>query len=233
MEQLVCRNCQGAFSGNFCPQCGQKHVTIPYSFRSIGQLAVSNLDFNRGFFFTFAFLLWNPGKVTTTYLGGNTRKFTDPGRYFVSVFTLAAIGLFLKTYFWSSALQLDSNTHQAAPEIADALVTSLEPFLVSIPWMVTVAIMNYLLFRSARNAVEHLIIALYFVLQLVLVALLLWPLFFMVGSSIFSLMLMYMLWFNFNVFKGHWVVSIAKSLASLAVQMALIFGVGRVLFGLT
>ncbi len=68
---VICKNCDNLFSGNFCPNCGQsiKEFRLPISFLVI-DLVGNMIAFDTRFWKTLKEILFQPGKMTNDYLQG-------------------------------------------------------------------------------------------------------------------------------------------------------------------
>jgi hypothetical protein len=90
-----CRNCQKAFDGSFCPNCGQKDVDLGRPFRELlGEVVKETLEIDGRAYRTVRYLLTKPGALTAEYLAGRRRSYTPPLRLYlvisVSFFLLVA-----------------------------------------------------------------------------------------------------------------------------------------------
>ncbi len=70
--EKTCKNCNGAITGNFCANCGQKGSVHRYSFRYFVENdlihGIWNLD--NGFFFTIKELFKRPGHSIREFING-------------------------------------------------------------------------------------------------------------------------------------------------------------------
>jgi hypothetical protein len=90
-----CRNCQKAFDGSFCPNCGQKDVDLGRPFwELLGEVVKETLEIDGRAYRTVRYLLTKPGALTAEYLAGRRRSYTPPLRLYlvisVSFFLLVA-----------------------------------------------------------------------------------------------------------------------------------------------
>lgn len=144
-----CPNCSNTFDGNFCPNCGQKKLTHPYTLKSLLLSVIDAFDFNRGFLFTLYKLLTTPGKLLTEYLAGKTKPYNNPVKF---LFTLVA--------FVSIVALLGSDE-----EIGLLLFLPI----ISIFFTYTV-VFNFVVYKSRFNVVENFISSLYLTSALVFIA---------------------------------------------------------------
>ena len=120
--------------------------------------------------------------------------------------------------------------NQLSPEVnrPDSPFKMILPYLFILPLLLFFSTLNYLLFRSERNFVEHLIIGTYEVSQIIVIIGLSIPLelvdksvpIFLFGPS----MLLYLFWFNYKNFGER--KSILLSLLSIAIIIALMAYIG-------
>jgi uncharacterized protein DUF3667 len=104
-EDSVCRNCSTPLSGDFCPNCGQKHMDLERPMTQlIGEVINESLDIDGRALKTLRTLLLQPGVLTSEFLAGRRRTFTSPLRlylvisalFFVLIAWLAANGVLLE-----------------------------------------------------------------------------------------------------------------------------------------
>ena len=100
MKTKKCLNCERAFEGNFCPDCGQsaseKRISAHYILHDIPH-SVFHID--RGFFYTFKRLFLHPGRVAEDYLRGKRVQHFRPFAY---VMILTALSAFIvKLLMWA------------------------------------------------------------------------------------------------------------------------------------
>ena len=85
-ENVVCKNCDTKFNGEFCPNCGQsiRDYDKPFSF-IIYNFAGDFFAFDTRFFHTFVALLFKPGFLTKEYFEGRRVKYAPPFRVFIFI----------------------------------------------------------------------------------------------------------------------------------------------------
>jgi hypothetical protein len=88
----TCANCQTVFSGNFCPECGQKGH-IHRSLAAIGHDIMHGvLHLDGKLWETLPLLTFKPGQVTRRYIAGERAKFVSPMAMFLfTVFAMFAV----------------------------------------------------------------------------------------------------------------------------------------------
>jgi Protein of unknown function (DUF3667) len=80
-ENTACRNCNTPLNGDFCPNCGQKHMDLERPvMQLIGEVLHESLDIDGRAFKTLRTLLLQPGVLTCEFLAGRRRTFTSPLR---------------------------------------------------------------------------------------------------------------------------------------------------------
>jgi|GEM_PF-1903885 len=195
-------------------------MLVPYNIKSIYLSLAESFEFDRGFFATLITLFVNPRVVIDTYLSGNTKRFSSPFRYFVTFLTLGTL--------------ISVVVSQLSPEVTrpDSPSKMIFPYLLILLLLLFFSTLNYLLFRSARNFVEHLVIGTYEASQVVAIIFLSIP-FELVDKSapvllIGPSMVLYLLWFNYKNFGGR--KSILLSLLSLVIIVALMAYIGFLIY---
>ena len=88
----TCANCQTAFSGHYCPQCGQK-AHIHRSLAAIGHDIMHGvLHLDGKLWETLPLLAFKPGQLTRRYIAGERAKFVSPMAMFLfTVFAMFAV----------------------------------------------------------------------------------------------------------------------------------------------
>ncbi|WP_285713721.1 DUF3667 domain-containing protein [Erythrobacter oryzae] len=89
---VTCANCQTVFSGNFCPECGQK-AHIHRSLAAIGHDIMHGvLHLDGKLWETLPLLTFKPGQLTRRYIAGERAKFVSPMAMFLfTVFAMFAV----------------------------------------------------------------------------------------------------------------------------------------------
>jgi len=88
----TCANCQTVFTGNFCPECGQKGH-IHRSLAAIGHDIMHGvLHLDGKLWETLPLLTFKPGELTRRYIAGERAKFVSPMAMFLfTVFAMFAV----------------------------------------------------------------------------------------------------------------------------------------------
>ncbi|MFY0674781.1 MAG: DUF3667 domain-containing protein [Bacteroidia bacterium] len=129
--QIVCKNCETEFEGNFCPNCGQstKEFERPVRFLIIDLLG-NMFAFDTRFWKTFIAVLFKPGALTLDYVNGHRVKYMPPFRFFifVSFFFFLALKLFSAQMLNNDAQNTDfiSITDIEQDSTAKAVLDSIE-----------------------------------------------------------------------------------------------------------
>jgi hypothetical protein len=89
---VVCANCQTVFSGNFCPECGQK-AHVHRSLAAIGHDIMHGvLHLDGKLWETLPLLTVKPGQLTRRYIAGERARFVSPMAMFLfTVFAMFAV----------------------------------------------------------------------------------------------------------------------------------------------
>ncbi len=89
---VTCANCQTVFSGNFCPECGQKGH-IHRSLSAIGHDIMHGvLHLDGKLWNTLPLLVFKPGDLTRRFIAGERAKFVSPMSMFLfTVFAMFAV----------------------------------------------------------------------------------------------------------------------------------------------
>ncbi|SEP56689.1 DUF3667 domain-containing protein [Neolewinella agarilytica] len=93
MENTTCLNCQTAFSGHFCPNCGQKASTRRYSWSYVfSKDFLSDIfNFDRGFLHTLRDLSYRPGHLVNDYLQGKRKTYFNAVGFLLIVLAIEAL----------------------------------------------------------------------------------------------------------------------------------------------
>lgn len=94
---ITCKNCGHQYEGNFCPNCGQRHIDKRFNLKdSVIWVFVSIFNMERGFVPTTLQLITRPGETIRKYLNGITIPYAHPFRF---IFIWATISALLTVYF--------------------------------------------------------------------------------------------------------------------------------------
>ena len=85
-RRAPCQNCGAPLVGEYCHQCGQRHVPelgVLYLVRRFLESALDLEDLERGVGQTLRRAAQNPGRVARRYVDGERREFVNPLGYFL------------------------------------------------------------------------------------------------------------------------------------------------------
>lgn len=86
---MICKNCKGSFTGQFCNHCGQKSsvgkITLP---NFINEVSESFFQIDKGFFYTLKELCIRPGRSLNEYLAGKRKSHFKPISYLLTLSTV-------------------------------------------------------------------------------------------------------------------------------------------------
>jgi len=132
-ENVVCKNCETTFSGNYCPNCGQsvQDYDKPFSFIFYNFLG-DFFAFDTRFFRTLLALIIRPGFLTKEYFRGRRVRYAPPFRIFIFVsfvlFLLLQIytNRGLTTVLDSEITAIDSNSVNSIDSLLVQMNTNLD-----------------------------------------------------------------------------------------------------------
>lgn len=161
----ICKNCETAFEGNFCPFCGQsastKRIDAHYLLHDIPH---SVLHIDKGLPYTFFQLSINPGKALLAYLKGKRVRFFKPFAYVIILSTLSS--LFIKTVSKESHIESKNTILSLFSHYPSVLIFALIPLVAIISWFV---------FRKKQlNYWEHFLIHTYLAAQINIILIILY-----------------------------------------------------------
>jgi hypothetical protein len=85
-QEILCKNCENRFSGNYCPQCGQSVKDYDKPFRFIIIDFMGNLfAFDTRLWNTLKNMLFRPGKIEQDYSEGKRARYMPPFRLYVFI----------------------------------------------------------------------------------------------------------------------------------------------------
>lgn len=86
LESFVCKNCETAYKGFYCPNCGQskKEYEKPFGFLIV-DLMGDMLAFDSRLWKTLKSVLFKPGHMAKEYIEGKRVKYMPPFRFYVFV----------------------------------------------------------------------------------------------------------------------------------------------------
>ncbi len=170
---VQCKNCNAEFSGTFCSDCGQKHITERITVRRIfSELFSSLTNLEKGFWYTFKMLFVNPGEVIRNFINGQTVRYYSPLRYLLLWIALS-VGLSLSTGLYDRQQEKvqDITAYSDKPEVAEKqrqlqqqVNAEMRKYLNFMPLLILpfMALASYWVFRKrGQNYAEHLVLNAY------------------------------------------------------------------------
>lgn len=144
MKKILCKNCDTTFLGNFCNNCGQRHIGNQrlQMKEVITDFFDNTFNIHKGFFFTLWNLFIKPGKVAQAYISGKRKSYINPTRFMV-------IGLALQTFidYWFKTPEIiKQDDYFYFSFLSEAMNTSMEI------WNVKLAV-EYILLANLFNIV--------------------------------------------------------------------------------
>lgn len=162
---ILCKNCDTAFQGQYCPECGQKssvaRVTLKHVFTELRQHFI---NFDQGFLFTIKQLMLRPGHAIREYLEGKRVHFIKPVRF---VFWMTTINFLLFHYLQLDRWMMENiakDRSEKQRQFTEGFMQYLfdHPVLVQVIMIPSVAFFSWLFARKrGYNYAEHLVLSAY------------------------------------------------------------------------
>lgn len=164
---INCKNCNRAYEGIYCPDCGQKFIDHRFKLKdSIYWILASVFNFEKGFLFTTKQLILKPGEVANHFLNGITIRYTHPFRFLFIWATVAAlISVYTNTFEEVGVMgnKLVGQSNEQIEQTRKMLVflkQYMSLFLLSIVPLFSLG--TYWIYKRKKfNYAEHLIIVSY------------------------------------------------------------------------
>lgn len=123
---IECANCGHTFTGNYCPECGQRVDREITATDVVGGFVQEFADIERGIWSTLVGLSLHPGTVLQEYLQGAQRQLINPGRYLL-ITTLFSYSI-TQLLVWIGAMESPTATVSSLDDtgIQGALATILQ-----------------------------------------------------------------------------------------------------------
>lgn len=145
---ITCKNCHYEFEGEYCPQCSQKVLAIPYTLKTAFPWIEDMLEFDRGYLFTMKQLFTDPRQLIIDYLSGITQRYSNPIRTLLLTAALLLVLGSVIDYF-------DPPNEEGIDEYIEHFV-----YGSAAVFSLFVFAFNVRIYRE-RNITEHAIIAIY------------------------------------------------------------------------
>ncbi len=82
----LCKNCDAALDGPYCPACGQRDVDLERPFLELAsEVLKETFDVDGRAWRTIKMLLAQPGRLTSEFLAGKRKSYTPPLRLYIFV----------------------------------------------------------------------------------------------------------------------------------------------------
>lgn len=223
MNNTNCKYCGTPVTDKFCPSCGQRYLTTPYSSEIISFLLAQTVDFGANYFKTLWTLFIKPNKVVSTFLSGNVKKYVDPLKYLVLTVAILILWDWLVVYITGDPDEVNENTE-------------LLMYLILFVFTLFMILANKIFWQQFKW-VEHLIIGIYLAVQMSVIILIIYT-----GETLtldwrliesetidkayhFNILFIYYLYYNISVFHKRKFLTFIKSL------MILLIGLGILMIG--
>ena len=161
---IVCKNCDTTFNGNFCPNCCQsastKRIDAHYILHDIPH-SIFHID--KGLPYTFFQLSKNPGKTILAYLNGKRVRFFKPFAYVIILSTLSS--LFIKIVSNETHAENSNSIFSLFSHYPSILIFALIPIVAFISWLVFI--------KRNFNYWEHFLMHTYLAAQINIILVLL------------------------------------------------------------
>ncbi len=186
METVCCKNCGNEFSGNFCPECGQKAKTSKIDIKYLREEAKYTLfHLNNGFFYTTKELFTRPGHATREFVEGKRVRHYKP---ILFLFVLAGLYGFLLNAININALQVVTPQGKEYEAVHDAMHWMARHYsLAELLFLPFTALASWLAFRVWQyNYFEHLVINAYGAGLRLAIQIIVFPLSVLAAGTVFS-----------------------------------------------
>jgi hypothetical protein len=162
----TCKNCGTRSELHYCPACGQRISVYKVTFReTLDDLMDSLFTVNAPLIITLKSLILNPGKLFTSYLEGQRRKYYKPVAFFLLT---TLIYLIIRSLLGINIFENSSIVVEDSAETGELLTKGRNFMLLNINnllffFVFTLAFFNKLFFYSKQTLAEYLAIAFYLV----------------------------------------------------------------------
>lgn len=116
-----CLNCGAKLQGDYCHECGQKNKDIQLSFFKLLKNFFDEITFfDNKIFTTLKLLIYNPAKLTQSYINGKRMRFVPPFRLYLFLSSIYFIFAVSNMKEGISKIKLNEN-----PELAEVMQDSI------------------------------------------------------------------------------------------------------------
>ncbi|WP_297763091.1 DUF3667 domain-containing protein [uncultured Muriicola sp.] len=161
-----CKNCGTRSKLHYCPACGQRISVYKVTFKeTFEDLADALFTVNAPLIITLKLLIINPGKLFTSYLEGQRRKYYKPVAFFLLT---TLVYLLIRSLIGINVFENSSIVVQDSAETGGMLTKGREFMLLNINnllffFVFTLAIVTKLFFYSKQSLAEYLAVSFYLV----------------------------------------------------------------------
>jgi len=183
---IICKNCDGQVSGNFCSGCGQRADTHKLNMHFIlHELQHGLIHFDKGVLYTSKQLLTRPGHTIREFLEGKRVRHFQPLSFVIVFATFYGL---LWHYLISD--RLHASLIEPRNDITGAsgkIITWItEHFAFDcLILIITSTLVSYFIFKKRKyNLAEHLVLNTYLMGLFVIVSLLVFPIVYIFGNAL-------------------------------------------------
>ncbi len=174
---IICKNCDGQVSGNFCSSCGQRADTYKLNMHFIlHDLQHGLFHFDKGILYTAKQLLTRPGHTIREFLEGKRVRHFQPLSFVIVLATFYGL-------LWHYLIfdRLHASLTEPGEDITRAswkIVTWITEHFAfdGLILIITSTLVSYVIFKKRKyNLVEHLVLNTYLMGLFLIVSLLVFP----------------------------------------------------------
>lgn len=166
---IICKNCNHSFEGNFCNNCGQTADTHEINFSSVvHEIQHSILHIDKGILYTTKEMLSKPGQTIRDYINGKRVKHFRPFAYIFVLSTIYAIltKLSHKSTFLNDFLEgfyqgaTDQKSKNSLVSVGEAVQWMLNHYAYTTLMIIPIiSFASYLCFyKTKHNYFQHLVL---------------------------------------------------------------------------
>jgi len=162
----TCKNCGTISELHYCPACGQRISVYKVTFKeTFEDLADSLFTVNAPLIITLKLLIINPGKLFTSYLEGQRRKYYKPVAFFLLT---TLVFILIRSLIGINVFENSNIVVQDSAETGELLTKGRNFMLLNINnllffFVFTLALCTKLFFYSKQTLAEYLAVAFYLV----------------------------------------------------------------------
>lgn len=162
----TCKNCGTRSELNYCPGCGQRISVYKVTFKeTFDDLADALFTVNAPLIITLKLLIINPGKLFTSYLAGQRRKYYKPVAFFLLT---TLVYILIRSLIGFNVFQNSNIVVQESAETGELLTKGRNFMLLNINnllfiFVFTLACFTKLFFYTKKTLAEYLAVSFYLV----------------------------------------------------------------------